>query len=81
MALQFGFGAMLLPTILSPFARVPRSSSVPTAIGLWIMTGTFYAMGSLWLASLGTAICALGWTIVAVLRPLRHTQGLIRWGE
>lgn len=70
MLLQFGFGAMLIPTILNRHAQVPRMSSVPTAAGLWMMAATFYAMGSTWPATIGTAVCAIAWTIVAMYRSV-----------
>ncbi|MHB8634579.1 MAG: hypothetical protein ACYDBQ_11560 [Thermoplasmatota archaeon] len=68
--LQIGLAGLTLPTILNKAAQVPRKASVPTAVGLWIMAFVFLAMGPLWLAAIGTAAAASGWTLIGVLRPV-----------
>lgn len=69
--LQAAFAVLLWPTVRNQRAEVPRSTSVPTAIGIWLMALTFWAMGPLWWATATSAVCGLGWTLIAVLRPVR----------
>lgn len=69
--LQFILALLTLPTILRPDAAVPRTGSVPTAAALWAIAAIFALMGleAFWTAALGSGICAVGWTLIAVLRP------------
>lgn len=58
---------MVLPTLFSEDAAVPRMQSVPSAAALKMMTGA-YAMLGLWLPALATGLGALLWIGVALYR-------------
>lgn len=58
---------MVLPTLFSEDAAVPRMQSVPSAAALKMMTGAYILLG-LWLPALATGIGSLLWSGVAIWR-------------
>jgi hypothetical protein len=58
---------LLLPTLLSQTARVPRTTSVPTAILLLVYGVTFLSLG-MTTASLGSFISFVLWVAIAGLK-------------
>lgn len=62
------FCAALLPTLRNPFARIPRKTSVSTALGLAVVAVTYASLGLLY-STLVQALCAGMWAYLAVARP------------
>lgn len=61
------FSISLIPMLLNPAIVVPLSSSVPTALVLWVYTGTQWTL-NLRLSSVMTAATAASWSAIAVWR-------------
>ncbi|MFB6076602.1 MAG: hypothetical protein ABEK12_00540 [Candidatus Nanohaloarchaea archaeon] len=60
----FVFAATLLPTARDPDAAVPSTTSVPTALTLYLFALTYIAI-SLPLAAAASGLTAIMWTFVA----------------
>lgn len=69
-AVQLVFSAALVPTCLDRRAAVPRSTSVPTGLGLAVIA-VVYAGLALWFAAACAAWCALLWGFIALRRSVR----------
>lgn len=66
------FGTLLIavvmvPTLLDPRATVPRSTSVPGAIAVFLFIIGFVGL-ELWLTALANAVSLVFWILVAVYR-------------
>lgn len=64
------FLASLLPSVMDARTRIPRRTSVPTAVGAWTQVVVFATLG-LAFTALVTAGIACGWTFLAWKRTLR----------
>ena len=58
---------LLIPTLHSPDAAVPRTTSVPTCLVIASFAPTFYTLG-LHVSAAGNALTALGWAFIALRR-------------
>jgi len=67
MAGGFLFAAMLLPTLRDPRAKVPLATSAATGFVLVVYAVTFVTL-DLYLAAFSSALTAVAWFAVAVLR-------------
>ncbi|MCU4926749.1 hypothetical protein OB905_12285 [Halobacteria archaeon AArc-dxtr1] len=67
----FTMALLLTPTIINPESTVPRSTSVPTGMILFIFSGTFASLG-LYLSALAHVFSASMWTTIALLRHPRE---------
>lgn len=70
---QLAFVMALLPTLANRRARVPRSSSVVTAAGLWIVAAVYVSLG-LWTAVAMACLSAAAWTFIALQRALATAE-------
>jgi hypothetical protein len=64
------FSVTIILMLISPNTRVPRHSSIPTAIALSAMSFTFCTLALVWSAT----ICGLNgllWFAIAIWRPTR----------
>lgn len=66
---QLAFALALVPTLLNRRARVPRTSSLVTAAGLYAVA-TVYVTLELWSAVAMATVSAAAWTFIAVRRAL-----------
>jgi hypothetical protein len=62
------FCAALVPAVTNKYSRIPRKTSVPTAIGL-AATACAYASLGLSYAAVVSAVCCGMWAYIAVFRP------------
>lgn len=62
------FCAALVPALRNKYARIPRKTSVPTAIGVAVVAITYASLGLLY-ATVVQAVCAGMWTHLAIFRP------------
>ncbi len=64
MAGGFVFAATLVPTAIDPEAKVPVTTSVPTAITLYVFTLTYISISFI-LTATSMGLSALVWTFIA----------------
>lgn len=69
-AVQALFAAALVPACLDARAAVPRSSSVPTAIGLAVIAVVYASLGLVW-AAIVAGGCAALWAFIAAFRAVK----------
>jgi len=62
------FCAALIPAVRNRYARLPRKTSIPTALGVAVVAITYASLGLLYSAVV-QAVCAGLWTYLAVCRP------------
>jgi hypothetical protein len=63
------FFVSLVPAMVKRETRIPRTTSVPTAIGVYAQTAAFATLG-LTLTAVLTLLIALAWTHLAVWRAV-----------
>lgn len=64
------FASALVPMLKSKETQVPRKSSVGTAAFLFLFVFAFASLGQ-WLSAGTQALVALGWTGLAIWRPVK----------
>lgn len=64
---QWVFAAALVPTILDSRGKPPLATSALTAVGLYVLGGTFFTLG-LWQSGISTCAAAGAWTIIGIQR-------------
>jgi hypothetical protein len=64
------FVLSLLPTVFNRRAKVPRRTSIPTAVGLLIIAVTDYTI-RLYYSAAGSVLSALTWSFIAAWRPVK----------
>lgn len=69
-AVQIVFSLALVPAVRDRSTVVPRSTSIPTGLGLTVMALTFAGM-ALWVAAATAAWCAALWAFLALFRAPR----------
>lgn len=69
-AVQLVFSAALVPTCLDRRAAVPRTTSIPTGLGLAVIAAV-YAGLELWFATGCAAWCSVLWGFIALHRVVR----------
>lgn len=67
-SVQVYFAYLIFVTLRDPNARVPRKTSVPTAIGLYVIASVYVTL-SLWVAVAAALVCGSMWLAVAIYRP------------
>jgi hypothetical protein len=70
---QLVFGLVLLPTLRNKNASVPRQTSVPMALGLFVIAAMYVRLG-LWLAVGMASVCGVMWIFVVLFRPVRKNM-------
>lgn len=64
------FFCSLIPMLRNPATQVPRTSSVGTAAFLFLFAISFASLGH-WMSACTQTLVALGWTGLAIWRPLK----------
>lgn len=67
-AIQLIFILSVIPTILSPTAKVPRRTSILTVTAASLVI-VVYATMQYWVALASVAVTGIEWTLIAILRP------------
>lgn len=62
------FCAALVPAVTNKYSRLPRKTSVPTALGLAVTACAYASLGLLYSAVVSAVCCGM-WAYIAAFRP------------